>query len=137
MGVRIQRVLTDRKESTVITTVASGGFTFPPTGSIAVLSVLEGDDVNRFADIERAMHDCYEYLRDNNLYDSPSGVAFVRNLNDAKRGVVQRVLSNTIVTGDVGVMLIGNIRTQGKSTILISAYKQLIDYAREQGRLGE
>ncbi len=137
MGIKAQRVLTQRKDNTAFTIINSGSVTFPPTDSIAVISLLEGNDVNRFADIERAMHDAYEFIRDNNRYGSPSGVAFVRNLDDAKRDVVERVISSSIVTGDVGVMLIGNIREGGNTTIVESAFRQLIDYAREQGRLGE
>jgi hypothetical protein len=137
MGMKAERILNNRKENVAITTVASGEVTSPASGaSIAIVSILEGADTQRFADIERSITRCYEYLREKNLYNSAGALAIVMNINDAKRDVIERGIMSNIVTGDVGVLITGTTRERGRTLIVESAFRQIIEFVRQEGRLG-
>ena len=136
MGMKAERILNNRKENVAITTVASGEVTSPAAGAVAIVSILEGADTQRFADIERSMTRCYEYLREKNLYGSAGALAIVMNINDAKSDIIERGIMNTIVTGDVGVLITGSPRERGRTLIVESAFRQIIEFVRQEGRLG-
>jgi hypothetical protein len=136
MGVKVERILNERKGNSVITTVASGAVTSPVPFSIAIVTMLEGADINRLEEIQDALIGCIEYARENALFVGSGTTSFITTLSGGKRATIVEGVASNIVTGQLGIMIHGTVRNQNKTGILETAYKQLIDFMREQGRLG-
>ena len=135
MGVQATMTIGDKKGAS-FAVVASGGATYPAINQVSIVSILDGDDAERYADIERAHQICMDYAKENNLFNSAGSIAIVTTLDGGKEAVTTKNLAADVVTGDVGLMVVGSQRNKGYSNIQHEAYIQLIDAARENTRLG-
>ena len=132
MGVKAEKNIHGDKITTVFTTITSGAATSPPLYKAAVFSILEVADHHREVEVMNAQSSCYDFAREFG-FDSAATAAVAMNLDS---GVIRVVAIFTeLVTGDVGIMFNGNIKTAGPRVELHSLIKNLSDYSREQERL--
>jgi len=132
MGVKAEKTVIGSKITTVFTTIATGAATSPPTGKGAVFTILEAADHHREVEVLNAHKACYAFAREFG-FDSAGTAAIAMNL-DSK---VIRIVSifTELVTGDVGIMFNGTIKTAGPRVELDSMFGNLSAYSREQKRL--
>lgn len=123
------------KTTAVAATIVSGGATYPNPNQVRIVSILPAADQHRFADIHRAVKNCLDYARDNNLFVTSGSIAIVSNLDGGKSSIRQESIAANIVTGDVGIMVLGSVRNRGSINITENAHIQLLNWMNENDRL--
>jgi len=132
MGIKAEKTIEQKKEITKFTTVASGAVQFPPLFHGGIFAILDAGDHHRELEVINAQKKCYAYARDAGF--NTAGTSAVAMNLDTK--VIRFVaIATDIVTGDVGIMLNGNIKTRGPRTEIESMLSDLTDFSREQNRL--
>lgn len=135
MGVQAIRAVTGQKSSVVFTAPATALAAFPAAGECSVVTMLGSGDVHRLGEIQRRIEDCINYARDNNLFTSAISIAVVVKLNESRPSIRVETLIANVVTGDVGIAIVGSERTKGSRNILENAHKQVLDWMNEENRL--
>ncbi len=134
MGVQAFQFI-DNKSSRTYSTVASGAAVYPNFSEVSIVSILPAPDLHRSGEVQRAIMYCLEYARDNNLYNLAGSISVVTTLDGGKNAVRTESIAANIVTGDVGIMIIGSTRNEGDTSFVYEAHRQLIDGSREDDRL--
>ena len=138
MGVQAIRTLTplERKEDITITAPISGAAVYPGINQISVVTMLAAADTHRNLEIINLLKDCLDYIRDENVLTSAGSISIVTTLIAGKAGIRTESIAASVVTGDVGIMIIGSERIKGSRNYFFNAHDQIIDWLREQDRLG-
>lgn len=126
MGIQATMPISGKKNATVAT-IISGGATYPPVGNVRIVSLAED---HRAMETREGIIDCINYARDNDLHTSAGSVAIVVDINGRRQIQVVAIASN-VVDGQVGIMLVGQERSKGKTMILDNAHRQLLDWVSE------
>ena len=132
MGVKAEKTISEGKEGIVFSTIASGSATAPALFSGAVFSILDAADHHRELEIANGQMKCYDFARELGFDNAGTG-AVAMNIHTGVLRVV--ALFSELVTGDIGIMLNGNIKDEGPRNEIKSMLDQLTDYSRENRRL--
>jgi hypothetical protein len=135
MGVQAIRAIAGKKSSTVITTPLTAAAVFPAANECSIVTMLGAGDVHRIGEVQRRVRDCINYARDYDLFTSATSIAVVVKLDEAKAAIRTETLVANIVTGDVGIAIVGSERAKGSRNILENAHRQVLDWMNEQDRL--
>ncbi len=138
MGVQAIRSLTplERKEDITITTPATALAVYPGANEISVVTMLPAADVERSLEINNTLQDVLNFIRDNNVLVGAGSVAVVTTLAGGRTAIRTEALAASVVTGDLGIMIVGSERAKGSRNYFFEAHIQIIDFLRELNRLG-
>lgn len=135
MGVQAIRGVLDPKLTTAFTTPATTAAVFPGADECSVVTMLAAADTHRLGEIQRQVENCINFARDEDLFDSAGSVCVLVKLDEPKASIRTEALAASVVTGDVGIMIVGSERAKGSRNILENAHKQVLDFMNEQDRL--
>ena len=135
MGVQITMAVDDQKHECVATTIAPGEATFPPAGHIGIVNLQAAEDLHRDGDVQRAIRLCYRRACDDNRLVDTGAVAYVTTLDGGKDAWHHEGIAANLADGDVGVMFSGVAHGRGERLDIEEAFRRIVEWARENGRL--
>jgi hypothetical protein len=137
MPVKSTKLLGGAKHGTVLATYTTGAAVAPATGHLSAYVDLAVTDQHREVEVSERLKDLINRAREED-YRRPSSTTcyYYMALNGSRASILFSTNRLLILEGMVAIGIEGSIRGGGKGSLLFdSCWKEMLDWANEQGRL--